>query len=197
MEAQIHDRTWVFDPGVRATGSVSFCGVYRLRSHARAPHHPNCFTVPTCYVSPTPRTQSSPYALSDGTSTGHGEVSIRRDLVVDFSKNTSVDQAVLEVRIDASAGRGDDWAVGHISFFYEVKVGLKPVPGSLGPFWARKCVVCVCGVVSLSGTLRCAMCVPLGQLDAATQAFLPSRSSGCPCFGQPSFRRRRSPRRNG
>ena len=79
---------------------------------------------PTCYVSPTPRTQSSPYALLDGTSAGHGEVSIRRDLVVDFSKNTPVDQVVLEVRVNASAGRGGKWAVERVLFVYEVKVGL-------------------------------------------------------------------------
>ena len=27
-----------------------FVGVHRLRSHARAPHHPNFFPVPTCHV---------------------------------------------------------------------------------------------------------------------------------------------------
>ena len=46
------------------------------------------------------------YALVKGTSAVLGAVSMLKDLGVDISKNTKFDQAVLEVRIVASAGRG-------------------------------------------------------------------------------------------
>ena len=41
-----------------------------------------------------------------GTSAGLKGVSMLTDLGVDISKNTKIDDAALEVRIDASAGRG-------------------------------------------------------------------------------------------
>ena len=41
-----------------------------------------------------------------GTSAGLGALSTLKDLGVDISKNTQIDKTVLEVRIDASAGRG-------------------------------------------------------------------------------------------
>ena len=44
-------------------------------------------------------------ALVKGTSPGLGAVLTLKDLGVDISKNTKIDKAVLEVRIDASAGR--------------------------------------------------------------------------------------------
>ena len=37
---------------------------------------------------------------------GRVAVSLLKDLGVDINKNTNIDKAVLEVRVDASAGRG-------------------------------------------------------------------------------------------
>ena len=45
------------------------------------------------------------YALVKETSAGLGAVSMLEDLGVDSSKSTQIDKAVLEVRVDASAGR--------------------------------------------------------------------------------------------
>ena len=50
--------------------------------------------------------ESEFYALVKGTSAGLEEVSMLKDLGVDISINIQIDKAVLEVRIDASAGRG-------------------------------------------------------------------------------------------
>ena len=50
--------------------------------------------------------ESEFYALVKGTSAGLGAVSMLKDLGVDISKNTQIDKAVLEVRVDASAGGG-------------------------------------------------------------------------------------------
>ena len=46
------------------------------------------------------------YALVKGRSAGLGAVSVLKDLGVDINENTKIDKAVLEVRIDAPAGRG-------------------------------------------------------------------------------------------
>ena len=69
--------------------------------------------VPTCYVPPAPRKESSHSgsgvsefdALVKGTLAGLEAVSMLKDLRVDISINTKIDKAVLEVRIDAFAGR--------------------------------------------------------------------------------------------
>ena len=45
------------------------------------------------------------YALVKETSAGLGAVSMPKDLGVDTSQSTKIDKAVLQVRIDASAGR--------------------------------------------------------------------------------------------
>ena len=50
--------------------------------------------------------ESEFYALVKETSAGLGVVSILTDLGVDISKNTKIARAILEVRVDASAGRG-------------------------------------------------------------------------------------------
>ena len=50
--------------------------------------------------------ESEFHALVKETSVGFGAVSTVKDLGVDISKNTKIDRAVLEVRLDASAGRG-------------------------------------------------------------------------------------------
>ena len=50
--------------------------------------------------------ESEFYALVMGTSAGPGAVSTLKDLGVDMSKNNKFDKAVLELRVDASAGRG-------------------------------------------------------------------------------------------
>ena len=50
--------------------------------------------------------ESEFYALVKGTSAGLGAVPMLRDLGVDINKNTKVDKAAPEVKIDASAGRG-------------------------------------------------------------------------------------------
>ena len=50
--------------------------------------------------------ESEFYALLKAKSAGLGAVSMLKDLGVDISKNTRIARAVLEVRIDASAGRG-------------------------------------------------------------------------------------------
>ena len=49
--------------------------------------------------------ESEFYALLKGTSAGLGAVLMLKDLGVDIKKNTKIDKEVLEVRIDASAGR--------------------------------------------------------------------------------------------
>ena len=98
---------------------------------------------PTCYVSSTPRSQSSPYALVDGTSAGHGAVSMLKDLGVDFRKNTPVDRAVLEVRIGASTGRGDEWVVGRVSFFLRSESGPLASSRIRWPILGEK-VCCLC-----------------------------------------------------
>ena len=46
------------------------------------------------------------YALVKGTSAGLGAVSMLKDLGVGISKNTKIDKAALEVRVDASGGPG-------------------------------------------------------------------------------------------
>ena len=51
------------------------------------------------------------YALVKGTSAGLGAVSMLKDLGVDTSKNTQIDKAVLEVRVDASSGH-ESWQYG-------------------------------------------------------------------------------------
>ena len=59
--------------------------------------------------------ESEFYVLVKGTSAGLGAVSLLKDLGVDTSENTKIDKAVLEVRVDASAGqsmavrRGAGW----------------------------------------------------------------------------------------
>ena len=50
--------------------------------------------------------ESEFYALAKETSAGLGAVSMLKDFGVDINKNTKSDKAVLEVRVDASAGRG-------------------------------------------------------------------------------------------
>ena len=50
--------------------------------------------------------ESEFYASVKGTSAGLGAVSMLKDLGVDNCKKTKIDKAVLEVRVDASAGRG-------------------------------------------------------------------------------------------
>ena len=50
--------------------------------------------------------ESEFHALVKGTSAGLGAVSMLKDLGVDISENTKIDKAILEVRVDASAGRG-------------------------------------------------------------------------------------------
>ena len=50
--------------------------------------------------------ESEFYALVKVTSAGLGAVTMLKDLGVDISKNTQSDNTVLEVRVDASAGRG-------------------------------------------------------------------------------------------
>ena len=50
--------------------------------------------------------ESEFYALVKGTSAGLGAVAMLNDLGVNISKNTKIDKAALEVRVDASPGRG-------------------------------------------------------------------------------------------
>ena len=50
--------------------------------------------------------ESELYDMVKETSAGLGAVSKLKDLGVDMSKNTKIDKAVLEVRVDASVGRG-------------------------------------------------------------------------------------------
>ena len=50
--------------------------------------------------------ESEFYALVKVTSAGLGAISMLKDLGVDIGKNTKIDKAALEVRVDASAGRG-------------------------------------------------------------------------------------------
>ena len=64
--------------------------------------------------------ESELYTLVKGTSAGLGAVSMLKDLGVNISKNTKIDQAVIEVRTGASPGRGKAvqrgaWRIRHIA----------------------------------------------------------------------------------
>ena len=82
--------------------------------HVKAHLHPNCSVVLTCYVPPhicrvvaLSLGESEFYApVKRQTSAGLRPVSTLQDLGVDMSENTKIDRAALEVRVDASAGRG-------------------------------------------------------------------------------------------
>ena len=81
--------------------------------HAKAHVHPNCHcgshmlrsTGTTQGATALSWEMSEFYVLVKETSAGLGAVSELEDLGVDISKRTQIDKAVLEVRVDASAGR--------------------------------------------------------------------------------------------